>query len=279
MADEAARRVLLVGGAGVFEPDIRRAAGEALVERVAGPALALQRVRARPCRLVVTDPATPLEEDLALLEEIAAARPGVRLIALAPQATPAALVAALRSRAFACFVQPVDRVELAAFAREALAEADWRDGVEVRSARPEWIALRVDCRRVSAERVVRFLSELPVELPQRARDDVATAFRELLLNAMEHGAGFDQRKVVEVAAIRTRQAIYYHVRDPGPGFRLEAMDHAAIAHPGDPGAHLGRRAERGLRPGGFGILLAQQLADELIYSETGNEVLLIKRLE
>jgi len=32
----------------------------------------------------------------------------------------------------------------------------------------------------------------------------------------------------------------------------------------------------GLRPGGFGILLTRQLVDELIYNETGNEVLLIK---
>jgi len=279
VTDEAARCVLLVGGASAFEADVRRAAGAARVEHAAGPALALQHVRARPYCLVVTDPETPLEEDLALLEEIDAARPGVRLIALAPQATPAELVAALRRRAFACFAQPVDTVELAAFVRDALAEADWRDGVEVLSARPEWIALRVDCRRVSAERVVRFLSELEVELSQRAREDVAVAFRELLLNAMEHGGGFDPQKVVEVAAIRTRQAIYYHVRDPGPGFRLEAVDHAAIAHPGDPGAHVARRAERGLRPGGFGILLAQQLADELIYSETGNEVLLIKHLD
>jgi anti-sigma regulatory factor (Ser/Thr protein kinase) len=32
----------------------------------------------------------------------------------------------------------------------------------------------------------------------------------------------------------------------------------------------------GMRPGGFGILLAQGVVDELIYSETGNEVLMIK---
>jgi anti-sigma regulatory factor (Ser/Thr protein kinase) len=31
-----------------------------------------------------------------------------------------------------------------------------------------------------------------------------------------------------------------------------------------------------MRPGGFGILLTRHLVDELIYNETGNEVLLIK---
>ena len=39
------------------------------------------------------------------------------------------------------------------------------------------------------------------------------------------------------------------------------------------------RAERGLRPGGFGMLIARQVADELVYNERGNEVLLIKHLD
>jgi anti-sigma regulatory factor (Ser/Thr protein kinase) len=44
------------------------------------------------------------------------------------------------------------------------------------------------------------------------------------------------------------------------------------------------RKEQGLRPGGFGILLAQRIIDELTYrekgneGEEGNEVLLIKYL-
>jgi hypothetical protein len=33
-----------------------------------------------------------------------------------------------------------------------------------------------------------------------------------------------------------------------------------------------------LRPGGFGLLMTRQLVDEMIYSQAGNEVLLIKYL-
>jgi hypothetical protein len=33
-----------------------------------------------------------------------------------------------------------------------------------------------------------------------------------------------------------------------------------------------------MRPGGFGVLLAQKLVDELIYNHEGNEVLLVKYL-
>jgi anti-sigma regulatory factor (Ser/Thr protein kinase) len=33
-----------------------------------------------------------------------------------------------------------------------------------------------------------------------------------------------------------------------------------------------------MRPGGFGIMLVKQIADELIYNEAGNEVMLVKYL-
>ena len=36
--------------------------------------------------------------------------------------------------------------------------------------------------------------------------------------------------------------------------------------------------QMGIRPGGFGLLMTQSFADELIYSAKGNEVILIKYL-
>ena len=36
------------------------------------------------------------------------------------------------------------------------------------------------------------------------------------------------------------------------------------------------REERGIRPGGFGILLTKAAADELLYNEVQNEVMFIK---
>jgi len=68
--------------------------------------------------------------------------------------------------------------------------------------------------------------------------------------------------------------------DPGLGFTLDEISHAAIANPADdPIRHIALREEQGMRPGGYGVLLAQQLVDELIYGQHGNEVLLIKYLD
>ena len=43
--------------------------------------------------------------------------------------------------------------------------------------------------------------------------------------------------------------------------------------------HIRRREEKGLPPGGFGLLLARGAVDELLYNEIGNEVLLIKYID
>jgi anti-sigma regulatory factor (Ser/Thr protein kinase) len=69
------------------------------------------------------------------------------------------------------------------------------------------------------------------------------------------------------------------IKDPGDGFTLEEVKHAAIANPpDDPLAHVKMRNDEGMRPGGYGVMLAKHLVDELIYGEKGNEVLLVKYL-
>ena len=39
------------------------------------------------------------------------------------------------------------------------------------------------------------------------------------------------------------------------------------------------RENRGLRPGGFGLLMVKTSADELIYNEARNEVVFVKYLD
>jgi len=54
------------------------------------------------------------------------------------------------------------------------------------------------------------------------------------------------------------------------------LPHAAISNPeGEPSRHILFRLEHGMRAGGFGIMLARKLVDELVYNERGNKVLLI----
>jgi len=248
------------------------------IDVVSGDAAALRRLRGQAFDVLVTSPDTSLEEDAAILDDVRLARPGVRVLLLAPRTTPELVIDALRKRVFACFSAPFDAPEIADMLARAAEAEQWKDGIEVVSATPDWIALRVNCRLLSAERLVNFLTELRSDVPEAPRDDFMIAFREVLMNAMEHGGGFDPNQVVEVVAVRTERTLVFHLRDPGPGFDLGALPHAALDRPDDPLAVAEAREARGLRPGGFGLLLARQVVDEMIHNERANEVILIKHL-
>ena len=251
----------------------------ALVESVPTDAEALRRIRLHSYDVILSNPSTPVEADLVFLEEARFARPGVRPIVLTSEAAPEEVIAALRSRVFAFFSAPYDLSEIVDMAKRAARAKEWHEGIEIVSAKPDWISLRANCGLLTVERLVRFLSELGKDIPEPGRDEVMLAFREILVNAMEHGGEFNPEQVVEVSAVRTRRTIVYYVKDPGPGFDPAELPHAVSPDAGeDLIAHAEQRAELGLRPGGFGLLLARKIVDEMIYNERGNEVLLIKHI-
>ena len=250
------------------------------VEGCSGPFEAMRILRSRAIDVVVTDPATSAAEDLALVQELYQARPGLKAIVLATALTNTDVIAALRNHVYACFTRPIDYEEVAGMARAAIEDEDWRDGIEVTSGLPYWITLRVSCRLITADRLTRFMTEYSGNIPSADRDLLMTAFREMLLNAMEHGAGFDPEKVIEVTAAQTARAIVFHFRDPGSGFNRSELTHASPSpEPADVMKTAIERAANGLRPGGFGMLIVRQIVDELVYNEQGNEVLLIKHLK
>jgi DNA-binding NarL/FixJ family response regulator len=275
-------RVLVIGS----HAEVSREIGDALsaaelpMEYAAGHADALHRLRMRSFGVVITSPDSAVDEDLAMLEEMREIRPGVKCIVMAHRSTPAEVIAALRARVFACFTPPFDPEEIANLAIRAASDSQWRDDIQVVSARPGWVSLRVHCRLINAERLMTFAKELNAQLPEDARHEMMQALREILLNGMEHGAAFNAEQVVEVTAVRTARSLMFYVRDPGSGFRRESLSHAASAdESSDPAAHILQREAEGVRAGGYGLLVASGTVDELIYSEIGNEVLLIKYLD
>ena len=275
-------RVLIIDS----QISISREIGEVLasagseVEYAAGHIDALHRLRCRAFSVIVTGAESVIEEALALLEEMRQIRPNLKCVVLAPRSTPDEIVRALRARIFGCFTPPFNPREIAGVVRDAAASGDPNAEIEVISARPGWIAVRVNCRLATADRLMSFAREFAAQLPETKRQEIMFALREILMNAMEHGAKFNPDQVVEVNAIRTSRTMTFRVRDPGAGFRKEGITHAAHANsPDDPLAHIVRRQQQGMRAGGYGMLLAAGTVDELIYNETGNEVLLIKYLD
>ncbi len=275
-------RVLVIGSHAQVSREIGDAlsAAELPMEYAAGHADALHRLRMSSFGVVITSPDSAVDEDLSMLEEMREIRPGVKCIVMAHASTPAEVIAALRARVFACFTPPFDSEAIANMAIRAASDSQWRDDIQVVSARPGWVSVRVNCRLINAERLMTFAKELNAQLPEETREEMMQALHEILLNAMEHGAAFNAEQVVVVTAVRTARSLVFYVRDPGSGFRRESLANAASAdESSDPTEHILQREAQGVRAGGYGLLVASGTVDELLYSEIGNEVLLIKYLK
>jgi anti-sigma regulatory factor (Ser/Thr protein kinase) len=74
--------------------------------------------------------------------------------------------------------------------------------------------------------------------------------------------------------------LLYRIADPGKGFSFEGLTHSAVSNPAEqPMQHAFAREEKGLRPGGFGLLMTRHIVDELLYNEAHNEVVFVKYLD
>jgi anti-sigma regulatory factor (Ser/Thr protein kinase)/ActR/RegA family two-component response regulator len=238
----------------------------------------LALMMSRPFDLVITGEKTSGPEDIDLLRKLRSVRPHIRMIILTEERTPQDVLACLRENAFSYFCAPFEYRSLADMVYSAMTEPCWDEGIEVISATPNWIRLMARCTTATADRLVQFLRQS--DLPEEEKEDVATAAHEILLNAMEHGAGFDPSQFVEIGYLRTHRDVVVRVKDPGQGFSLDEIRHAAVSNsPGDLFGHIAFREEQHRRPGGFGILMAKRLVDEVIYGEHGNDVILIKHLD
>jgi len=237
---------------------------------------ALEALRQTGCDLVVAGQGRNGDDGLSLLRRVRAIRPEAKVI-VAGQRDPAGALAAIRGRAYSYFHKPVPARPFADMVQLALEATAWRDDIRVASARPEWITIDVRCKLEAAERATQFLREMLADLEPHFAEDLAAAFRELLINGIEHGGNSDAHRHVRASLLRTSRAAMVKIADPGKGFSLEALPHAAISNPDDsPIKHLEYREEHGKRAGGFGILMARNLVDELLYNERGNAVLAVK---
>ncbi|MDX2153854.1 MAG: ATP-binding protein [Bryobacteraceae bacterium] len=238
-----------------------------------------RRLNQHCCRLVIADRDLPGLGGFDLLRRMRSRFPGTPLILTAAAAHPEEIIAAIRDQAYSFFRRPYPAPALIDMVKLALTDPCCINDIELVSAVPHWVALRLACKFDAADRAVQFFREFDTDFGPEDRDQMATALREVLLNAIEHGGKNNPNNKCTVTRLRTDTFVGFYIRDPGPGFSFDDLKHAAISNPPDSATdHLGVRQERGMRPGGFGISLARQLLDGLFYNEKGNEVILIKNL-
>jgi CheY-like chemotaxis protein/anti-sigma regulatory factor (Ser/Thr protein kinase) len=238
----------------------------------------LKALKSKRYDLLLLDVWMPRMNGLELLGKLRSTKTRPRVVVMTSDEAPQTLLQAVREQAFKYVHKPVEAITLLHTVREVLAAADLPP-VEVISARPEWVELVVPCTREAAERIQTVMAQLDTDLESELRDSIGYAFRELLLNAVEWGGKLDPKRKVRIACLRTERMLLYRIADPGQGFNIENLPHAAIGQsPEDPIKHMQIREEKGIRPGGFGLLMVRNSVDELIYNEKRNEVVFVKYL-
>ncbi len=285
------RRVLVCGRDEQILQRVAAVLPECQVERASTQQALLAAVELQAVDLVLTSRDTSGAEAVDLVRQIHAlehalerragpdAGEKIRVIILTTRSTREDVIAGMRERAFSYFSKPYFEAAFDEILRHAAAGGSWADYIRVDSATSAWLRVIARCEMATADRLVQFMNEVS-DLSGKARESMGFALKEILMNAMEYGGQFNPERLVEVSYVRGRRMILYRVRDPGGGFSLEELTHAAISNPPDePVRHLEVRDAMGIRPGGYGVLLSQKLVDDLIYSEQGNDVLIIKYLD
>lgn len=242
---------------------------------------ALDKLRQHSVDLMLLDIGLPGMSGLDVLAHAREAHSPPRVVMMTADDTPETLLRSFRGQAHWFVRKPCPPTRIVEVVNDVLrASAAAGLPIEVVSARPEWLELVAPCSLEVAERVQDFVMQLDTKLPDEVRESVAQAFRELLSNAVEWGGRLDPARTVRISCLRSKRMLLYRIADPGEGFDIDRLAHAAICNADDdPLGHDRVREEMGLRPGGLGLVMTRAMVDEVIYNEKRNEVVLVKYLD
>jgi len=278
----AARRVLVVDDDRALRFAVTALLQEAgfVTDQAADGPEALVKLQQQGADVMLLDIGLPGMSGLDVLAHARGIAAAPRVVMMTADDTPETLLRAVRGQAHRFVRKPVPPGKIVEVVKDVLAASPAAAlPIEVVSAKPEWVELVAPCSLEVAERIYDFVMQLDMRLPDDVRDSVAQAFRELLTNAMEWGGKLDTTRTVRISCLRAKRMLLYRISDPGDGFDIDAIKHAAICNPAeDPLGHARVREELGIRPGGLGLVMTHALVDEVIYNEKRNEVVLVQYL-
>jgi DNA-binding response OmpR family regulator len=231
-------------------------------------------VRQHQPDLVLLDLMLPDRDGYEICEELKLDREtnAVPIVMVTARSQPEDKVRGLQVGADSYLTKPFTLDQLDGAIRHAFA---WRQDLRRRGTEGE-ICFKMQSATQYLEELNHLLGSLFLYsgLSQAQVRQLTMAVRELGTNAIEWGHQKQVERIITVTYRIDPEKVTILIRDTGPGFDPSKLPHAANDE--DPISHLMVREMLGIREGGFGILMARGLVDDLSYNETGNEVRLVK---
>jgi hypothetical protein len=116
--------------------------------------------------------------DYPSLEPIRDLSPQVKIIVLAREAPPYKIIAAIDEKAYAYFSPPFDPSNVREMVLEALERPDLTDGILMVSRDPKFLSVRLRCRINTADRLLRFFTQMRSDIGREERAQIAMALRD-----------------------------------------------------------------------------------------------------
>lgn len=130
--------------------------------------------------LALLDIMMPKMDGLEMLSRLRTNNKDLPVIVMTALAAPEAAISAMREQACDFLEKPFDVQQLLSAVRTAFELAPRELRIEVLSASPEWIELRVPCDLAAIDPLERLMSNLKTDLPAQTRETITYAFREIV---------------------------------------------------------------------------------------------------
>src|SRR5271170_6975891 len=190
------QRILVIGNEPVID-DLAREFGEkheCQIDYATDGSAAIARLSKGAFDVVLAGPGGGPEYGLKVVDAAGGGMNGPRVIVFGDGSNPADVVSAMRRGAFSFFSRPFQKSPIREMIFKAVAAPASPPSMGLISASPNWLIVRLQCDAMTVDRLIQFVRELKTGLTDELREQLTTAFREMLLNAAEHGCQFDESK-------------------------------------------------------------------------------------
>jgi anti-sigma regulatory factor (Ser/Thr protein kinase) len=227
---------------------------------------------------LVVQTAISTQEEMATVQRLLSLSAPSPLILVASAWHVSFLVNLWHNGVFAFLAAPHKYVKLKELIAIAVEHDGHREVQKIISAIPCWIEVNVPAQPTYLIRLTSFFECLLHDLADQEQKRIIYAFRELVQNAMEHGNHFCTTKNINIRFVKSQEALIFQVEDEGPGFDMQILPHAVGSKKNTALDVVRYRKQTGMRPGGLGISTILGIADDLVYNQKGNAVIMIKYL-